>query len=275
VHLRSTAVFLFQVIELALLFTVTASAQTSLWAGPKPRGPLKPFVLDMMGTLRKDDGAVGPPITFHDTLEKTRWHGHRAMRRVAATTMPGGTEFARWSVVVFDERTLLPYYTELRRADGAFMRREFDGVHVKETRTAGDYRKPLHLAPGTKPETVMLRFDLSEPAFAWAEGVGLPVLLAAPLRDGFAGSVPVISGDRSAVMPCFTGPCFVHRLTYRVMGREEITGISGKPTRTWKISVPETGFTFWISCENPRLEGVTWPAFQGGGTFSMGPLVRN
>jgi len=273
VHLRSTVFFPSLVIAVALFLSFAAPAQTSLWSGPKPHGPLKPFVLVMMGTLRKDDGTLDPPITFHDTLEKIRWHGHKAMRRVAATTLPGAKEFTRWSTVVFDERTLLPYYTELRRIDGAFMRREFDGVHVKETRTGGDWRKPL--APGSRPEIATSEFDLSEPAFAWAEGVGLPVLLVLPLSDGFEGAVPVISGDRSAVAPCFTGPCFVVRMTYRVIGREEITGISGKLMRIWKISVPETGFIFWISCDNPRLEGVTWPAFQGGGRYSMGPAVKN
>lgn len=250
-----------------------------MWSGPKPQGPLQPFVLDMVGTPKKSDGTLDPVTTFHDTLERIDWQGHKAMRRIAATTRPGETEFTRWATVVFDEKTLLPYLTELRIIEGAFVRREFDGVHVTETRTAGGFRKPS--SPGLKLETESAKFDLSEPAFAWAEGVGLPVLLALPLRDGFEGSVPVISGSPSAVTPCLAGPCFVTRMSYHVVGKEEIMGISGKSVLTWKVSVPETRFFFWISCENPRLEGVTWPrsagtmtAGQADAVFSMGPLAK-
>jgi hypothetical protein len=162
-----------------------------LWSDPKPHGPLDPFVLDMVGTPRKRDGNLDPVATFHDTLEEITWHGHRAMRRIAATTKPGETEFTRWSTVVFDESTLVPYYTELRLSEGVFVRREYDGVHVKETRTAGDFRTSPH--PGSKLEIVTSKFDLPEPAFAWAEGVGLPVMLALPLREGLDGTVgPIV-----------------------------------------------------------------------------------
>lgn len=91
-----------------------------MWSGPKPQGPLKPFVLDMMGTPKKNDGTSDPPTIFHDTLEKIDWHGQRAMRRSVATTKPGETEFTRWAILVFDEKTLLPYSTEFRVADGRF-----------------------------------------------------------------------------------------------------------------------------------------------------------
>jgi hypothetical protein len=258
---------------------LAASGETPLWSGRKPQGPLKPFVLDMVGTPKKSDGTLDPATTFHDTLEEITWHGHKAMRRIAATTKPGETEFTRWSTIVFDEKTLLPYYTELRLAEGVFARREYDGVHVKETRTAGDFRTLPQ--PGSKLQTVTTRFDLPEPAFAWAEGVGLPLLLALPLREGFEGSAPVISGSPSAVTPCLAAPCFVARISYRVIGKEKIAGISGKQVLTWKVSVPETRFFFWISCDHPRLEGVTWPRSAGVMTkgqadavYSMGPIVR-
>lgn len=264
----------FQVVVLISILSFVSSGETPLWTGTKSHGPLKPFVLDMMGTLTKDDGTQDAPVTFHDTLERIDWHGHKAMRRIAATTMPGGTEFVRWAVVVFDEKTLLPYYTEWRKADGAFVRREFDGVHVSETRNAQDFRSPVSPTPKPQLETKTLKFDLPEPAFGWIEGVGLPVLLAVPLKEGFEGSVPVISGDPSKIVPCFAGPCFVGRMSYRVIGQEEITGISGKPVGTWKISVPETNFTFWIARDNPRLEGVTWPGPPTGGRYSMGPVVK-
>jgi len=59
-------------------------------------------------------------------------------------------------------------------------------------------------------------------------------------------------------------------MSFHVSGAETIsTGISGKPIRTWKILVPETGFTFWITCYKPRLEQVHWPGPNGNGTFSM------
>ncbi|MBZ5720416.1 MAG: hypothetical protein LAO03_08540 [Acidobacteriia bacterium] len=263
----------------AALAFAAASGENPMWTGARPQGPLKPFVLDMVGTPKKSDGSLDPATTFHDTMDKVSWHGHKAMRRIAATTKPGETEFTRWATVVFDEKTLLPYYTELRASDGRFVRREFNGIHVKETRTAGDFRQPL--PAGQKAETVTAKFDLSEPAFAWAEGVGLPVLLAVPLHDGFEGSVPVISGSPSVVTPCLIGPCFVARMTYHVVGKEEIAGISGKPVLTWKVSVPETQFFFWIACDDPRLEGVTWPrsagamtAGQADAVFSMGPIVK-
>lgn len=265
---------------MAVLTFSTAWGENSMWSGPKPQGPLQPFILDMVGTPRKSDGTLDPVTKFHDTMERMSWHGHKSMRRIAATTKPGETAFTRWATVVFDEKTLLPYLTELRTSDGRFVRREFDGVHVKETRTTGDFRQPI--PPGTKPETVTAKFDLSEPAFAWAEGVGLPVLLALPLNAGFKGSVPVISGSASAVKPCLMGPCFVERMTYHVVAKEEIAGISGQRVLCWKVSVPETQFFFWIACHRPRLEGVTWPRSAGAMTagqadaiFSMGPIVKD
>lgn len=259
--------------------TLASAGKTAMWSGPKPHGPLKPFVLDMMGTPKKNDGTLDPPTIFHDTMEEITWHGHKAMRRIAATTNPGESEFTRWATVVFDEKSLLPYFTELRVADGRFVRHEFDGVHVTETRTGGDFRKPL--SAGDKPGTVTSKFDLSEPAFAWAEGLGLPVLLALPLHDGLEGSVPVISKSPNGVLACFIGPCSVSRMTYRVVGKEEIAGISGKRVSSWKIYVPETDFFFWIACDDPRLEGVTWPRGTGTMTtgqsdarFSMGSIAK-
>src|SRR5437868_5770860 len=241
---------------------VAASAgPASLWAGPKPQGPLKPFVIDMQGNPVGRTGADGPPTIFHDTMERVRWHGHEALRRVAATTDPGGTEFTRWADLIFDEKTLLPYRSEWRRADGSFVRHEFDGVHVKETRKTA----------GAAPE-ITAAFDLPEPAFAWSEGVGLPILLALPLREGVEGSAPVISGDPSSIVPCTQAPCFAARMSYRVVGQETITGISNKPTPTWKVWVPGSAFTFWIATADPRLEGVNWP--RPGGMFSMGPVVK-
>jgi len=238
-----------------------------LLRGPAPQGPLKPFVIDMVGTLAPDAGPAPPPILFHDTLEDTIWHGHKATRRETATTMPGGQEFVRWAVVIFDAKTLLPYYSEYRRADGLFLRHEFDGLHVKETRSSADVAKAPRVAPGEKIDVVTSEFDLPQPGFTWLENTGLPILLALPLRDGFAGSVPVITGDSSKMQPCLVGPCHVLRMSYQVKGQEVITGISGKPVRTWKVWIPETRFTFWIACDEPRLEGVTWPG--PGGTYSM------
>jgi hypothetical protein len=67
-------------------------------------------------------------------------------------------------------------------------------------------------------------------------------------------------------------PCHVLRMSYQVLGKEMITGISGKPLVTWKISVPETRFTFWIACKKPRLEQVFWPGPGGKGVFFMAPV---
>jgi hypothetical protein len=69
-------------------------------------------------------------------------------------------------------------------------------------------------------------------------------------------------------------------MSYRVVGQEEIDGLSGKRVLTWKVYVPETDFYFWIACDDPRLEGVTWPrgtgtitAGQSDARFTMGPIV--
>jgi hypothetical protein len=277
--LRPAAAAALCAIALTLTGSFMVSGQTANWSGQKPKGPLKPFVLDMVGTPKKPDGALDPPTIFHDTLESIDWHGHKAMRRIAATTKPGETEFTRWSTVVFDEETLLTYYTEFRVSDGRFVRHEFDGVYVTETRTGGDFRTPL--SPGEKPETVTAKFEMSEPAIAWHEGAGLPVLLAVPLREGFEGSVPVITGTPTGMGACLIGPCYVGRMTYKVVGKEEIVGISSKRVLTWKVYVPETDFFFWIACDDPRLEGVTWPrrtatmtAGQSDARFSMGPIAK-
>jgi len=260
---------LIRIVSFVALSTAAMVAQSGLWSGPRPHGPLAPFVLDMVGTPDGSQPSDGKSITFHDTLEKVDWHGHNALKRVAATTQPGETEFVRWSAVIFDEKTLLPYYSEWRRSDGLFLRREYDGLHVKESRTPGAFTQAPPVEPGTKLEITNAEFDLTEPALAWVEGVGLPVLLALPLREGFEGSVPVISGDKSSIVPCSAGPCFVTRMSYRVEGEETITGISKHAVKTWKISVPESKFVFWISKDHPRLERVTWPGV--GGMFTMGP----
>ncbi len=95
-----------------------------MWSGPKPQGPLKPFALHMVGTPKKIDGTLEPEAMFHDTMEKVTLHGHKAMRRIAATTKPGETEFTPWSTVVFDEKTLLPYFSEFRISDGQLLRHD-------------------------------------------------------------------------------------------------------------------------------------------------------
>lgn len=250
-----------------MLLGPAASAQSPIPSKTLPRGPLKPFVIDMMATLKPDTGDAPPPILFHDTLEETIWHGHKAMRRETATTSPGGKDFVRWAVVIFDALTLLPYYSEYRRADGLFVRREFEGLRVKETRTSLDVLKSPRLLPGQHVDILTSEFVLSEPAYTWIENTGLPILLALPLRDRLEGSVPVISGDSTAMKPCTAGPCFILRMSYHVSGPEVVTGISGKPVKTWKVWVPETRFTFWITCDNPRLEQVIWPG--PSGTYSM------
>lgn len=257
------------------LLNLLALAQLPKITGKPPRGPLKPFMIDMMATHHPDSGVALPPIIFHDTLVRTSWHGRSAMRRETATTKPGGKEFVLWAIVIFDATTLVPYYSEIRRKDGLFVRHEFNGVHVKETRTTADVLRSPPLKPGEPVNFVTTEFDLPEPAFTWIENTGLPILLSLPLQDGFEGSVPVISGDSSAMKPCMAGPCFVLRMSYRVRGIEDKRGISDVPIRSWKISVPETGFTFWIARKGPRLVQVYWPGPGGNGTFSMGPVPKS
>jgi hypothetical protein len=262
---------------IALLLPLSASVGSKgppRISGEPPRGPLEPFVIDMMATHHPDSGIPIAPILFHDTMERVRWHGRDAMKRETATTLPGGTEFVRWATVIFDATTLLPYFSELRRKDGLFLRREFDGVHVKEKRSTKDFVKTPPLPPGETVESRSAEFDLPEPGFTWIENTGLPILLALPLRHGLQGSVPVISGDRATMKPCLEGPCFILRMSYRVLGAEEMAGFSPDPVPSWKISVPETGFTFWIAETKPRLVQVYWPGPGGNGTFSMGPVQR-
>lgn len=115
---------------------------TPLITGDSPRGPLRPIVIDMVATHKPDNGPPVPPIIFHDVLENLTWHGHKATRRTTATTKPGGTDFVFWATVIFDAKTLLPYCSEYRREDGVFVRHEFNGVHVKETRTEKPLRSP-------------------------------------------------------------------------------------------------------------------------------------
>ena len=250
----------------------TVSAQPPMAATTPPQGPLKPYVMEMIATLKPDTGAVPPPRRFSDKLEETTWHGRQAMRRESASSGAGGTAFVRWEINIFDAMTLLPHSSEWRRADGLFLHREFDGLRVTETRTSADVLKSPPLPPEAHVETLTMVFELPEPAYDWIGGAGLPILLALPLREGLEGSVPVISGDSTIMSPCTVGPCFVVRMTYRVSGPELVKGISGTPVRTWKIWVPETRFRFWISCDNPRLEQVTWPG--PGGGYSMGGISK-
>ncbi len=270
-HLRSVSIvsIVFATV-LVLLLVPTVSAQSQIAAPVLPQGPLKPYVMDMAAILKPDSGPVPAPRRLGDKLEETTWNGHKALRRESTSIAADGT-VVRWEITISDAKTLLPYYSEWRRADGLFLRREFDGLRVKETRTSLDVLKAPRLAPGAQVDMLTKEFVLPESAYDWLGGAGLPILLALPLRDGLEGSLPVISGDGTKMAPCTAGPCFVLRMSYHVSGPEVVKGISGTPVRTWKISVPDQRFTFWITCDNPRLEQVTWPG--PNGTFSMGGAV--
>jgi len=262
-----------QVVAAANAVPPAPSGTAPYITGDPPRGPVKPFVIDMVARLQPDTGPGLPPIIFHDVLVNMRWQGHKATRRTTATTRPGETEFYMWATVIFDAKTFMPYYSEYRRRDGVFVRHQFNGLHVTETRTIKELKSPA-VGAGEKLGTVTSEFDLPEPAFTWIENTGLPILLSLPLRQGFSGSVPVISGERDTLAnnkPCTVGPCYVRRMTYHVIGAEDVKGISRVPVHSWKVSVPDTGFTFWIACKNPRLIQVNWPGPKHNGTFSMGP----
>ncbi|HSP15241.1 MAG TPA: hypothetical protein VLV78_10865 [Thermoanaerobaculia bacterium] len=225
---------------------------------PLPRGPLKRSSSTRIGDVIKpgDEKAPGP-VRFHDTLEPATWHGHPALRRETATTRPGGDQFVRFEITVFDPVTLLPLHSERRREDGLPLARDFDGLHVTETRTPGDLLKPPPPKLVPVSEAIVTGFDLAEPAYDWIGGEGPPVLLGLPLRDGWRGSVPGISAAGETLAPCTAGPCVVRPMSYSVSGLEVISGLSGVPVRTWRVEVAETRFTFWIACDQPRLEQVT------------------
>jgi hypothetical protein len=261
------------------LLVTAASAQTAAAPTVRPRGPLRPFAIDMMAVQESGGaGAPRPPNRFHDALEEITWRGHPALKRTTATTAAGVTELVRWEIAIFDVNTLPPYHSEWHRQDGLFLTREFDGVRVTETRTATDVLRSPPVAPGTPRDPVRSDFTLSEPAYDWIGGEGLPILLGLPLRNGLDGSLPVITGGAGGSTPfgegtasiCTAGPCVVGRMTFHVSRPELITGLSGSPVRAWKIWVPDTRFTFWIAADapaGPRLEQVTWS--RDGATFSM------
>ena len=103
-------------------------------ATTRPHGPLKPYAMEMIATLKPDTGAAPLPRRFSDKLEETTWRGHRAMRRESASSGAGGATFVRWEINIFDAETLMPYSSEWRRADGLFLKREFDGEDVTQVR---------------------------------------------------------------------------------------------------------------------------------------------
>lgn len=250
----------------ALAVTTTGLAIGQQTTSPSPvkfTHALKPSVMHMKAVPDPDTVKSSQAVYFYDTLNYITWHGRKALKRETATTLPGDTNFVAWATVIFDPVTLLPYLSEYRRIDGTFIKHEFDGTKVTETKNCVDYLKTPRREPGAVADTIVTHYVLPVPAFTWLENSGLPILLASPLRRGFKGSVPVISGDSSKMFPWTSGSCYVLRMSYQVMGKEKIMGLSGKEVKAWKVWVPETKFWFWISCRNPRMEGVTWPALNG------------
>ncbi len=256
----------FFLISFMLVSGASLYAQHRTSENVKPKGPLKPFTIYMMAVA---DTGVQRPVYFYDVMKDTVWDGHKATKRETATTMPGEKKYVRWATVVFDAKTLLPYFSEYRRLDGIFLQHIFDGLHVTEIKNCDDILTTPRRAEGARPDTITTQSDLKGPAYTWLENSGLPVLLSLPLQPGFQGSVPVISGDSLTMRPWTHGPSYILPMTYRVTAKERIKGLSGKTVWAWKVWIPETKFWFWISCKNPRLEGVTWPSLNGNVRFTM------
>jgi hypothetical protein len=237
-----------------------------------PKGPLKPFSIMMEAVMQPDTGTAPPRRRLGDKFELTTWKGHQALRRESTTIAADNTTVVFWEITYSDAKTLLPYYSEWRRRDGLFIKREFDGLNIKETHTTANPFSSPRIQPGTPIDSTTISYTLTRKTYDWLGGAGLPIVMGLPLHEGLAGSIPTLSGDSTEVTQCVTGPCYVADLTYNVAGQETVTGLSGHPVKCWKVVDPGRQFTFWIACDDRHLEQVTWPG--KGGLFHMEIAAR-
>jgi len=134
-----------------------------------PHGPIAPFNITADIVMKTDTGMAAPIGRLGDKLEVISWHGHKAIRRESTNLGPDGLPI-RWEITISDASTLLPYYSEWRRKDGLFLRREFDAQKVTEERSSANVVTSPRQTSGTAIDTVRTFFYLKTNAYDWLGG---------------------------------------------------------------------------------------------------------
>ena len=250
-----------------LVFTffadVVGSAAGEIAATPRARGPatLYDHVFDVV--LTADAGAAPPAAHWRDSVVATTWRGRDALRREQANTRPGKTEYVGWTTNIFDPVTFLPYSSERKRKDGLFVRWEFDGLKVTETKTVLDLNSAPPTPPSTKLETSTRTFTLPEPVYDYFGGLYGALFSGMPLQAGLDGSFPALAFAGSA-------PTIV-RVHYRVSGPEKVTADDGTKVDAWKIETDADDqnpvYSYWVTVQSPRIQRVAYR--QGAGLLTF------
>ncbi len=244
-------------VALAAILTSTpfSFAAGAINAEPPAAGPLVPYEHVLTISTTSVSGQAELAALWKDKLEPATWQGHAAFRREQANTRPGGTDYVGWFTNVFDTATFQPYFSEHRRKDGLFVRYEFDGLHVRETKSKLDVNSAPRTPPGTPIETVTREFTLSEPVYDYFGGTFGVVFTGIPLRAGLQGSFPALSFSSD-------GSPVVTRVKYRVSGPENVRNDDCTPVSAWKIETDADAdnpvYVYYVTCQTPRVQRLAY-----------------
>jgi hypothetical protein len=193
---------------------------------------LRPYDNVWLYTVRFPDGRVRTQGLWSDHLERAEADGRPVLKRVQGMTYLNGVTSA--VINVFDPATLRPYLNEQHRPDGSFLSRRFEGRHVvAEHRKAGESAAPVSA-------------DLTADVFDFYGGMFGLIIAAAPLKDDYAATLPIIAEDEDVA----------GTVSFKVVGREWVNaGFRGR-VRAWVVTSETPGqyvMKFWLIQAPPYI----------------------
>jgi hypothetical protein len=230
----------------SLAAAVLAAVLMGLRAAPQHAvGPLQPYTNAWTMTFHGDDGTVSPPQLWEDSMDTITWNGRPAMQRVQIEHRLVPVGGYQRTANVFDARTLAPYMTEVRQRNGMFVRREYDGLRVREIRS-------VRSSAGV--DSAMREYTVSAPFIDFYGGMYATVLAARPLTAGLQGTFPAL-----------LAPDTIVQVPFSVLTRDTVRGVGGALTSAFKVDVgissgPGAGsgtFTAWVIDKPPYVLRLT------------------
>ena len=204
---------------------VAASTDSSAFA----HRHLQPYENVWRYTATLPNGTLKVQGLWTDRAELIEKDARGFMRRVQGMTYVNGLTSSQ--INVFDPATMVPASSEVHRIDGTWLRREFNGLTITETR-------------GTSPiDTVGVQTTFGVPmqVFDFWGGMYGTLLAALPLSPGYAGTVAAIDEFDPKYKPA----------SFRVVREEDL--MAGKMGRVHAWVVESEGMTFWISANAPYI----------------------
>jgi hypothetical protein len=193
---------------------------------------LKPYDNVWRYSVEMPDGKVIVQGLWSDHLQTTPVDGRQAMTRVQGMTYVNGLTSS--TINVFDPKSMTPISTTVRRPNGAFVERRFDGKHVttRHLATAG--------AEERKSEV-----DLDAPAFDFDGGLYGLILAALPLQEGYSGTLHAMDEDEDRT----------REVAFSVKGRETVTAGFRGQVEAWVVEAPTDRYVmrFWLTKEAPYI----------------------